>query len=132
VDTVQNAVELPIDIDYRWDEELDLVSDRVLLRRVVTNMLKNAAEASGGQTVHIRTARQGDGIAIEVRNSGYMSREVQLQLFKRSFSTKGEGRGYGTYGMKLFGERYLKGKIRFVSTPESGTAFTFLLPLEWN
>lgn len=131
-DAVRSVSEPPIEMDYQWDKELALVSDQVLLRRVVTNMLKNAAEASGGQPVRIRTGRQGSKLFIEIRNSGYMPREVQLQLFKRSFSTKGEGRGYGTYGMKLFGERYLKGQIRFFSSPESGTTFTFWLPPDWR
>lgn len=34
---------------------------------------------------------------------------VQLQIFNRSFSTKGKGRGTGTYSMKLLTKRYLKG-----------------------
>lgn len=131
VDAVRNAAEFPAGIDYEWDEELVLVSDRMLLRRIVTNMLKNAVEASGEQPVRVRTGRHRDGITVEVHNAEYMPREVQLQIFKRSFSTKGEGRGYGTYGMKLFGERYLGGEIRFHSSPESGTLFTFLLPPDY-
>jgi signal transduction histidine kinase len=34
----------------------------------------------------------------------------------------------GTYSMKLFGEKYLHGKVSFVSTKEEGTIFTFRLP----
>mgnify|MGYP006293419399 CR=1 len=40
-----------------------------------------------------------------------------MLLFKRSFSTKGVGRGIGTYSMKLFGEKYLKGKVDFKNSP---------------
>jgi signal transduction histidine kinase len=56
-----------------------------------------------------------------------MPREVQLQLFKRSFTTKGTGRGLGTYSMKLLTERYLKGRIAFTSSETDGTTFTVTL-----
>ena len=42
-----------------------------------------------------------------------MPRQVQLQIFKRSFSTKGAARGLGTYSMRLLSERYLKGVVSF-------------------
>jgi sensor histidine kinase regulating citrate/malate metabolism len=62
-------------------------------------------------------------VKFSVHNSKYIEPEVQNQLFKRSFSTKGVGRGFGTYSMKLFGEKYLKGKVWFESSPENGTTF---------
>jgi Signal transduction histidine kinase regulating citrate/malate metabolism len=52
-----------------------------------------------------------------------MPREVQLQLFQRSFSTKGSNRGLGTYSMKLLTERYLHGSIAFTVSEEEGTTF---------
>ena len=58
-----------------------------------------------------------------------MPDEVQLQLFQRSFSTKGQtGRGIGTYSMKLLGERYLGGRVEFISRHPEGTTFTLSLP----
>ena len=63
-----------------------------------------------------------------VHNPEVMPKEVQLQVFQRSFSTKGEaGRGIGTYSMKLFGERYLGGKVAFVSSSSEGTTFRLAL-----
>ncbi|MFA7348153.1 MAG: ATP-binding protein, partial [Desulfurivibrionaceae bacterium] len=59
---------------------------------------------------------------------GCMPENVQLQIFQRSFSTKGTGRGLGTYSIKLLGERYLKGRVSFTSTPEKGTTFRFRCP----
>jgi sensor histidine kinase regulating citrate/malate metabolism len=44
-------------------------------------------------------------------------------MFKRSFTTKGIGRGLGTYSMKLLGEKYLKGKVGFESSKQNGTTF---------
>jgi sensor histidine kinase regulating citrate/malate metabolism len=51
-----------------------------------------------------------------------------LQLFQRSFSTKGEGRGLGTYSIKLLTERILNGKVSFTSSMDDGTTFRVLIP----
>lgn len=104
-------------------------SDRRLLGRVLHNMLKNALEASApGETVTIGCHSHAHGLAFWMHNNAVMSEEVQCQLFKRAFSTKGEGRGMGTYSMKLFAERYLDGDITFTSAPGQGTIFTLRLP----
>lgn len=52
-----------------------------------------------------------------------------LQIFQRSFSTKGGGRGIGTYSVKLLTENYLQGRVAFVSTAEAGTTFTATYPI---
>jgi signal transduction histidine kinase len=57
-----------------------------------------------------------------------MPADVQLQMFHRSFSTKGKGRGTGTYSVKLLTEKYLQGRVAFTSTPASGTTFEVTLP----
>lgn len=48
---------------------------------------------------------------------------VQLQIFQRSFPTKGPGHGLGTYSMKFISERYLNGQVYFESNAENGTTF---------
>jgi sensor histidine kinase regulating citrate/malate metabolism len=54
---------------------------------------------------------------------------VQLQIFQRSFSTKGDrGRGVGTYSIKLLGEQYLQGATGFESDAANGTTFWLRLP----
>jgi sensor histidine kinase regulating citrate/malate metabolism len=61
-----------------------------------------------------------------------MQKDVQLQLFQRSFSTKGKGRGLGTYSIKLLTENYLKGKVRFETRRESGTTFFIKIPFSYK
>jgi len=108
-----------------------VVTDASVLRRIIGNMTLNALEASPvGGVVTLSVASDESWATIEVHNSGVIPMEVQLQLFKRSFSTKASlGRGVGTYSMKLFGERYLKGKVSFRSNQDEGTVFSFSLPL---
>jgi signal transduction histidine kinase len=105
-------------------------TDQRLLMRILRNMLKNGLEAiSPGQAVKIECFDRGDDVVFAVHNPGVMSEAVQLQVFQRSFSTKGQtGRGVGTYSMKLLSEQYLGGRIEFVSRPPEGTTFTLILP----
>ena len=108
-----------------------IMSDGAILRRILGNLVKNALEATpAGGTVSISALREGGTVTFFVRNPGVMPEGVQLQLFTRSFSTKeGSGRGIGTYSVKLFGERYLKGSVSFVSNEEEGTVFRLALPV---
>lgn len=106
-------------------------SDERLLGRVVGNLIKNALEASpAGDTVTLGCAVTGEEISFWCQNSGVMPREVQLQIFNRSFSTKEPGRGIGTYSVKILTERYLKGRVAFTSTVAEGTIFTATYPLQ--
>jgi signal transduction histidine kinase len=102
-------------------------SDHRILLRILGNLLKNALEATpkGGEIVFSATEME-ETVSFAIHNPGVMPHEVQLQLFQRSFSTKSAmGRGIGTYSVKLFGERYLKGKVGFTSKEPEGTTFTF-------
>ncbi len=105
-------------------------TDRRLLLRVLGNMVKNALEAiPEGGMVTLACHDQSEAVVFSVHNPGVMPREVQLQIFHRSFSTKEEsGRGIGTFSMKLLGEGYLGGKVSFVSEPPDGTTFQLRLP----
>jgi signal transduction histidine kinase len=102
----------------------EVITDKVLLRRILFNMIKNALEASPPHSkVTLTSAPIQNRTRFAVHNQGFIPKDVQLQIFQRSFSTKGEGRGIGTYSMKLLGEKYLKGKVRFESLDKNGTTF---------
>jgi K+-sensing histidine kinase KdpD len=109
------------------DEEI--YSDPILLKRIIINMLKNAVEALGNkETVKIGCNSEQNKVKIWVYNPGFIPKDVQIQIFERTFSTKDRNRGLGTYSMKLLGEQYLGGKVDFVSTKEEGTTFFIRLP----
>lgn len=110
---------------------MDFITDSALLSRILTNMLKNALEASTeNEVVRIWAEKHEQGIEFKVSNPAYIPRADQLQIFERSFSTKGKGRGLGTYSMKLLGEDYLGGKVDFKSEETEGTTFSIQLPAE--
>lgn len=106
-------------------------TDRSLVDRVIGNMLKNALEAStSGETVTLRVIPDAEGVIFAVHNPLPMPRKVQLQVFQRSYSTKGAGRGLGTYSIKLLSENYLQGKVWFESSEEAGTTFFAWYPFQ--
>jgi signal transduction histidine kinase len=106
----------------------EIRTDPVLLRRVLGNMTKNAIEASAAEGIVSFSCTSGGGVVtFSVHNEGTMDDDIRLQLFRRSFSTKGKGRGIGTYSMKLLGEKYLGGRIWFDSSLRDGTTFFFEL-----
>jgi signal transduction histidine kinase len=112
-------------------ENIIFPSDERLLMRVIENMIKNAIEASGkGETVTVKCVKDANRVVFSVHNPAFILQDIQLDLFKRSFSTKGEGRGWGTYSIKLLTENYLDGKIEFTSTEKDGTTFYAKYPLE--
>lgn len=107
----------------------EIVTDQTLLTRVLVNMVKNAMEAiPSGASIVLKAKDRGDCVRFSVFNNTYMAHDVQMQIFQRSYSTKGHNRGIGTYSMKLLGERYLRGVVGFSSTEAKGTTFYIDLP----
>ncbi len=105
-------------------------TDRELFFLVVGELLSNAIEASSRDDVVTLGFNTGAGqIEFYVKNQAAMPPAVQAHVFERSFTTKGSGRGVGTYCAKLIVEHYLKGTVRFSSQPCGGTAFCVSYPL---
>lgn len=110
---------------------IDFRSDHSLLKRVLCNMTKNALEATEeGNAIDLGCFAGNMGVEFRVHNPGLIPPDVRAQIFKWSFSTKGKGRGLGTYGMRLLTERYLGGKVWLVSTEDEGTTFIARYPLD--
>jgi signal transduction histidine kinase len=112
--------------------QLALRLDVPFLLRVLSNMVTNALEASEpGATVTLSARLDEPGtVRFEVHSAKVIPADVQRRIFQRNFSTKrGEGRGLGTYSMKLLGEQALGGRVDFTSSEEDGTRFFIQLPV---
>lgn len=113
--------------------DVELVTDLNLLQRVLGNMVKNALEATPPRGTVTLSARATAGeVAFLVNNPGAIPPDVAMQIFQRSFSTKGAGRGLGTYSIRLLGEGYLGGRVTFTSDEVNGTTFSFALSKDWK
>jgi nitrogen-specific signal transduction histidine kinase len=101
-----------------------IATDTIIMHRVLINLLKNALESTEkGGTVFAGVLNFDDKVRFYVKNDMVIPNEVSLQIFQRSFTTKGIGRGVGTYSIKLLTENYLKGKVDFTSLKSEGTIF---------
>ncbi|UZP69032.1 ATP-binding protein [Desulfovibrio mangrovi] len=110
--------------------DVELVTDPTLLKRVLANLVKNALEATArGGDVRMGYSVEGREVSFFVWNPAAIPLESRAAIFQRSFSTKGVGRGLGTYSIKLLATNYLKGDVAFVSSEEAGTQFTVRLPI---
>lgn len=122
------------EVAYHGERQM-IHTDKTLLRQVLVNLIKNALEA-GPSRDKIAVGPWYDEptgkIVIEVKNQQVIPPELSLKVFQKSFSTKGQGRGWGTYSIKLLTEKHLKGKTSFLSTDEAGTIFHIYLPESLN
>ncbi len=117
---------------YLSDKSVDIqfFTDKGLLAQVMSNLLKNAIEASDSDDdVVLGCEYYGKNVSFWVTNKQTIKPDIQLQIFNNSFSTKDKGRGLGTYSAKLIAEQYLNGMVSFTSTEEQGTTFKVNLPL---
>lgn len=113
-----------------FSHNVPLDTDAVVLTRILINVVKNALEACDeGGTIQMGSRIGNKSVRFWVNNPGVMSVDVQNQLFQRSFSTKGKGRGTGTYSIKLLTSHYLGGEVTFDSNQEEGTTFYINIPL---
>lgn len=120
-------------------EEPELVAelDRDQIVQVVSNLVRNAAEAMpGGGTVFVRSRAVGGSLVLSVADSGSgISKENLSRVFEPFFTTKPIGKGTGlglpvSYGIV----KMHRGDIDVVSnadpsTGPTGTVLTVRLPL---
>ncbi|MHA1124727.1 MAG: PAS domain-containing sensor histidine kinase [Candidatus Heimdallarchaeota archaeon] len=120
-DTVSHNKKIQLAKD---SEFISIKTDKRLLRRVLLNLLKNALEASKKQeVVVIGCAINDKKPTIWIKNNAVLKPEIMSHIFQKSFSTKGIGRGLGTFSAKILIEEYLNGDISFESSKETGTIF---------
>jgi signal transduction histidine kinase len=110
--------------------DMPMKTDTGLVIRILMNMVTNALEASlPGEKVRLWAVASEHDVTFMAWNRQAIPPDVALRVFQRYFSTKpGPGRGLGTYTMKWLAEKYLKGRIDFVSTEADGTTFRLHLP----
>ena len=102
------------------------------LNQVWTNLIVNALDAMAGEgTLTIRTARDGDCVLVEIRDTGPgIPRELRSRVFEPFFTTKPVGHGTGL-GLDVSWRVVVKrhgGDLRVVSEP-GDTRFQVVLPL---
>jgi two-component system nitrogen regulation sensor histidine kinase NtrY len=108
-------------------------ADPELVRRVLANLIDNAAEAMESSTIRqlrvaTRTEGDGDAVEIEVSDSGHgISPEDKERLFLPHFSTKERGTGLGlAIASRIIAEH--NGTIRVEDNSPTGARFLIRFP----
>ena len=123
-----------VEVVREYDRELPKVPAYAAeLNQVWTNLIDNAADATGGTgRLVLRTRRDGDDLLVDVADDGPgIPDDVQRRVFEAFFTTKpvGEGSGLGLDNALRIVERRHHGRLTFTTGP-AGTTFTVRLPLQ--
>ncbi len=128
-----------LQIDFSLTDESDLHSDLEVpsvhdLVLIIGNIVENAFDVlknfHGERIVNLSILDFDKEIVIVVEDSGPgMSEEVKKNLFKRGYTSKGGGHGFGLYLVKQSIDN-LDGTITVESTIGEGTIFTVRLPIK--
>ncbi|HXX21380.1 MAG TPA: ATP-binding protein [Candidatus Acidoferrum sp.] len=108
-------------------------ADEELMRRVIANLIDNAADAMEGSAIRrlrvaTRAVGDGDAVEIEISDSGHgISPEDKEKLFLPHFSTKGRGTGLGlAIASRIVAEH--NGTIRVEDNAPTGARFVMRFP----
>ena len=116
---------------YPKEKELFANLDKTQLIRIVTNLVKNAIQASDKEEnplIEVKVSSENNNISITVSDNGKgISEDVKDLIFEPKFTTKSSGMGLGLPMIKNIIEAY-EGTISFTSEEGFGTVFTVILP----
>lgn len=105
------------------------------INQVMMNLLLNAAQAMpGGGTIEITTWASAASVHVRVSDTGVGISAANLpHIFEPGFTTRGGrvGMGLGLLISRQIIERH-GGRIEVESQPGAGTAFTVMLPVEFQ
>ena len=113
------------------EEEITAKLDRTQLIRVITNLVKNAIQATEDTPdpkIRVEVKRENGLVCILVCDNGHgISEDLAEKVFEPKFTTKSSGMGLGLAMVKNIVETY-NGTITFTSKAERGTVFRVSFP----
>lgn len=110
--------------------ELNIIADRIELRRVLTNLIGNAIKFTDKGSIDIFLSYTPKFFSVEIKDTGVgISEQAQAMLFERfrPGKNKGAGSGLGLYLSRCIIEAH-QGHIKVESYPGKGSKFTIDLP----
>ncbi|MEE9526176.1 MAG: PAS domain S-box protein [Syntrophobacteria bacterium] len=127
----ERQIDLVLDLDSTLPSvSVDVEDIHSCLMNLVTNAIEAFPESSKGGLITVSSRDAGEaGVILHVKDTGKgMSRELQEQVFKYLYSTKGaRGTGLGlAITQKIVHEH--GGTIEVESAPNKGSCFTIILP----
>jgi signal transduction histidine kinase len=130
------AAQKHLELKILMDHPIRFGTDKVLLRRILINLLDNAIRFSPYASIVIVEAEANpDGLKIIIRDSGPGMSEDELSVLFERFSQAKTSRNYsGSTGLGLYACRQiadlLGGTLKCNSVQGQGTEFTLTLPIK--
>lgn len=113
---------------YQEKEPIILYGDKGLFYQGLTNLLRNAVEATDSGDVRVSAEKEKNSIIIRITDTGMgISPDKLSHIFDPFFSTKEKGLGIGLYLVRKIIEAH-HGRIEVQSEPGQGTTFILQLP----
>jgi PAS domain S-box-containing protein len=118
-----------VQLETAFEDKLWINGDPDLLKQAILNVINNGLEAMhAGGTLITRTASDGDGCVLTVRDAGPgIPMEIQNRVFQLYFTTKENGSGIGLATTFRVVQLH-NGTIDFTSEPGKGTTFRLRFP----
>lgn len=128
-----NEIKYKAEVQRHFADIPDVVCHVGQINQVLMNLLINAAQAIDNYgRIDISTGIEGNCVWVKIEDNGRgISAEHMPRIFEPFFTSKPVGEGTGL-GLALAYNIVRKhgGEIRVESTPQEGTAFTMLLPIQ--
>lgn len=103
-------------------------ADGGLVYSMLSNLVRNAFEACGGDDVRVTLWKEGQTAFISIHNEGAIPKDVRPRFFQKyTTSGKKRGTGLGTYSARLVAREH-GGTIDFTTSQAAGTTVTVQLP----
>jgi signal transduction histidine kinase len=105
---------------------------RLEIRRVLINLILNAAQASpAGSEIEVSLEADDAWARVSVRDHGSgIPAHFREKVYETHFTTKARGSGLGLASCRQVVEKLHNGRISFADADGGGTVFTFALPLD--
>lgn len=123
----------PVSVTTTWGVIPPFSIDVTIIESCILNLLLNARDAMPqGGVISVETGTVGPNASIVVRDTGEGIPEESLEeIFNPFFTTKATGVGLGLAMVSKFVDMH-DGRIHVTSTPNEGTTFRILLPVNTN
>lgn len=106
-----------------------VLTDETLFESLVTNLLRNAIEATSHNDgeIAVNIYEEEENLCISFFNTGEIPKEIQKKLFRKFASSKKHGTGLGLYSVRLIARAH-GGDVRHETAP-LGTRFVVQIPI---
>lgn len=119
-----------------FTEDLFIYGNRIILMRIVLNLINNAIESyekcpQDKNDIVISVYKHKYFLKIEIRDFGCgMSKKLSAKLFKRIYTNKKSGTGLGLYMSNFYLKKEYSGNMKIESILGKGTLVTISIPLK--